>query len=156
MDAYALLLRYVADNLVTIDRVAALGDVCCDRFEAVNDNGVVALGASCSVTACASGRLCGSCGSESLIALGRAGSTGLVRISSVKSVDLCDIIIDYLLGSLRSLCFRALGITGLVSLAKLDRKFVRAVCDVAVCGYTVAKRAALLFGDVSDVVVTET
>ena len=148
MDADALFLGDVADDLVAEDRMAALGDVRCDRVESVYHDGIVAVSSSGSVGPCISGRLCsaGSCGLEV--------DAGLVRIDA-QSIDLCDIVIDDLLGGLGSLCFRALGITGLVSFAEFDRKLVRAVCDVAVSGYAVAQGAALLFRDISDIVVTQ-
>ena len=74
----------------------------------------------------------------------------------IKSVDLGDIVIEDLLGGLSRLAFRALDITGLVSLAEFYRKLIRAVCDVTVSGNAVAQSTALFFGNIPDIVVTET
>ena len=64
----------------------------------------------------------------------------------IKSVDLCDIVVNDLLGTFcGSLALGALDVTGLVSLAELYRELIRAVSDVAVGCDTVAQRTALLF-----------
>ena len=57
MNADALLLSNVSDDLVTEDWMAALGDVRGNTVQTVYDDSVVALCASCGIGTCASGRL---------------------------------------------------------------------------------------------------
>ena len=149
MDADALFLSDVSDDLVAENRMAALGNVRSNRVEAVNDDSVIAVRSSRGIGPGASCRLC--VAGSSILKV----NTCLVRIDA-QGVYLSDIVIKHLLGSLGSLCFRALGITCLVSLAEFDRELVRAVSNVAVSSYTVAQSTALLFRNIADIVVTET
>ena len=78
MNAYTLFLCDITDYLVTEDGMAALGDVRCNRIKTVYDYGIVALGASCGICTCASGRLCICCSRSGI----RTLRTGLVRVGT--------------------------------------------------------------------------
>ena len=149
MDADTLFLCDISDDLIAIYGVAAFRDVRSDRIQSVDNYRIVAVGASCGVSPCGARRL--NVRSSERI---RSGRCGLVRIG-IKRVDLGYIVIQYLLGALGRLCPGALCVTRLVSFSELDRKLLRAVCDVAVGRYTIAQRPSLFFADIPDVVVTE-
>ena len=120
-------------------------------LEIVYYNRIIAVSAFCGISSGTVRRLGVSSRRDRI----RTLNACLVRIC-VERIDLCDIVIDNLLGSLGSLSLRALRITCLVSLAEFDRELVRAVCDVTVSSYTVAQCLTLFFTDVSDIVVTQT
>ena len=149
MDADTLFLSDISDDLITIYRVAAFRYVRSDRIQAVYHYRIVAVGTPCGISSRGACRLCVSRRKRI-----RSGRRGLVRIC-IKSVDLGYIVIQNLLGALRRLGPGALGVTGLVSFAELDRKLLRAVCDVAVSSYTISQCPSLFFADIPDVVVTK-